>query len=214
MSDIQSIVKSFTSQLTAVIEAQALAKARSAVLAALGGNIPVAKRRGRPPKNLQVAPVPQLAIAKAQAKTPRKKTSRQLCPVPGCKNPAAPIFGMVCSEHKSVAKSKIKKYRELRKAKKLGIQVVGKKAPKRQARKATARKATPRKATAKKAVAKKAAAKKAVAKKAAARKATARKAVAKKAAAKKTVANKAVAKKAVAKEQAAPARASAATAVA
>ena len=184
MSDIQSIVKSFTSQLTAVIEAQALAKARSAVLAALGGNIPVAKRRGRPPKNLQVAPVPQLAIAKAQAKTPRKKTSRQLCPVPGCKNPAAPIFGMVCSEHKSVAKSKIKKYRELRKAKKLGIQVVGKKAPKRQARKATARKAT------------------------------AKKAVAKKAAAKKTVANKAVAKKAVAKEQAAPARASAATAAA
>jgi len=35
-------------------------------------------------------------------------------PVPGCKNVAAPIFGMVCKDHKKVAKSKIKKYREER----------------------------------------------------------------------------------------------------
>src|SRR5450631_357468 len=100
MSDIQSIVQSFTSQLTAVIEAQALAQARSAVFAALGGGGPVAKRRGRPPKNLQVAPVPRIAVAKVPAKKPRKKAPRQLCPVPGCKNPAAPIFGMVCADHK------------------------------------------------------------------------------------------------------------------
>jgi hypothetical protein len=37
-----------------------------------------------------------------------------ICPVPGCKNVAAPIFGMVCKDHKNVAKSKIKKYREER----------------------------------------------------------------------------------------------------
>jgi hypothetical protein len=42
---------------------------------------------------------------------PRKK---QLCPVPNCKGLAAPIFGMVCSKHKAVAKSKIAKYRKLR----------------------------------------------------------------------------------------------------
>jgi hypothetical protein len=41
---------------------------------------------------------------------------KQLCPVPGCKNPAAPIFGMVCKDHKNVAKSKIKKYWEQRRA--------------------------------------------------------------------------------------------------
>jgi hypothetical protein len=46
---------------------------------------------------------------------------KQFCPVPGCKNSAAPVFGMVCADHKNVAKSKIKKYREARKAKKLGI---------------------------------------------------------------------------------------------
>jgi hypothetical protein len=39
--------------------------------------------------------------------------------VPGCKNPAAPVFGMVCAKHKDVAKSKIKKFREARRAKKI-----------------------------------------------------------------------------------------------
>ncbi len=51
---------------------------------------------------------------------PRKKLPRQFCPVPGCKNPAAPVFGMVCAEHKNVSKAKIKKYREARRAAKLG----------------------------------------------------------------------------------------------
>jgi hypothetical protein len=41
--------------------------------------------------------------------------------VPYCRNAAAPIFGMVCAKHKDVPKAKIKKYREARKAKKLGI---------------------------------------------------------------------------------------------
>jgi hypothetical protein len=45
---------------------------------------------------------------------PRRRTAKQLCPVPGCKNPAAPIFGMVCAEHKDVSKRKIKEYREAR----------------------------------------------------------------------------------------------------
>jgi hypothetical protein len=38
--------------------------------------------------------------------------------VPGCKNPAAPVFGMVCAKHKDVAKAKIKKYRAARRTKK------------------------------------------------------------------------------------------------
>ena len=121
MSDIQRIVESFTSQLTALIEAQTLTQARSAVFAALGGSSPVAKRRGRPPKSFDAALVPQAGVATAPAMKPRKKAPRQLCPVPGCKNPAAPVFGMVCAKHKDVAKSKIKKFREARKAKKLGL---------------------------------------------------------------------------------------------
>jgi hypothetical protein len=44
----------------------------------------------------------------------RRKPPRQLCPAPGCKNPAAPVFGMVCAKHKDVPKAKIKEYREAR----------------------------------------------------------------------------------------------------
>ena len=58
-----------------------------------------------------------VAVAPVVAKPAGKKTRpKQFCPVPGCKNTAAPIFGMVCMVHKNVAKSKIKKYRAERKA--------------------------------------------------------------------------------------------------
>jgi hypothetical protein len=45
-------------------------------------------------------------------KAQRKTRAKILCPVPGCQNVAAPIFGMVCKEHKAVAKSKIAKFRD------------------------------------------------------------------------------------------------------
>lgn len=83
-----------------------MGRARQAVESALG-----VRRPGRPAKTSPIAIV----------KKPRKKAPKQFCPVPGCKNPAAPVFGMVCAKHKDVAKAKIKKYREARKAKKLGI---------------------------------------------------------------------------------------------
>jgi hypothetical protein len=47
--------------------------------------------------------------------------------VPYCRNAAAPVFGMVCAKHKDVPKATIKKYREARKAKKLGVGPRGKK---------------------------------------------------------------------------------------
>jgi hypothetical protein len=115
MSELQSVIDAFAAQLTAIIDAQAMAQARSAVLAAFGNGAPAPKRRGRPPKALQAAAVPP------PAKKARRKAPLQLCPVPGCKNPAAPIFGMVCAKHKDLPKAKIKKFREARKAKKLGL---------------------------------------------------------------------------------------------
>jgi hypothetical protein len=126
MSDIRSLVENFTNQLAALVEGQALDRARAAVESALG-----VRRPGRPAK---VSPV-------VIAAKPRKKLPKQFCPVPGCKNPAAPVFGMVCAKHKDVAKTKIKKYREARKAKKLGIKPAKAakpvKAMKRRARKVT-----------------------------------------------------------------------------
>lgn len=49
------------------------------------------------------------------ARAVRANRKKQLCPVPGCRNAAAPIFGMVCGAHKDVPKSKIAVYRAVRK---------------------------------------------------------------------------------------------------
>lgn len=117
MVTIRSIVDDFAKQLNALIETQVVTRARDAVAAALGG---ASGKRGpgRPPKlvSLALASAPLVNGAKKR----RKKAPPQLCPVPGCKNRAAPIFGMVCSDHKDVSKTKIKQYREARRAKKSG----------------------------------------------------------------------------------------------
>jgi hypothetical protein len=118
MANIQSIVDDFANQLSALIEAQVLARARVAVAAALGG----AKGKrgpGRPPKLATLAKLSAVGLIEGNGRRARKKAPPQLCPVPGCKNRAAPIFGMVCSTHKDVAKAKIKQYREARRAKKV-----------------------------------------------------------------------------------------------
>jgi hypothetical protein len=93
--DIRSLVDEFAARLGSLIEQQVLERARAAVDGALGNS------------------------GASRAITRRKKPPRQLCPVPGCKNTAAPVYGMVCAEHKDVPKAKIKKYREARRAKKL-----------------------------------------------------------------------------------------------
>ena len=87
-------------------------QARLAVDSALGVSKP---RRGRPPKNAGTASATLAVVGRKK----RKKGPKQLCPVPGCKNPAAPVFGMVCAKHKDVPKAQIKKYREARRAKKM-----------------------------------------------------------------------------------------------
>jgi hypothetical protein len=106
MSDIRSLIEDFADHLTAAVESLAMERARAAVESALG-----VRRPGRP---ATISPVTFGAKA-------RKKSPKQFCPVPGCKNAAAPVFGMVCAKHKDVAKTKIKKYREARRAKKLGV---------------------------------------------------------------------------------------------
>jgi hypothetical protein len=133
MSNIQSIVDDFANQLSALIEAQVIARARATVAAALGAQ---GKRGpGRPPK---LAKLVELSIPGAVVngrRKPRKKAPPQLCPVPGCKNRAAPIFGMVCSEHQDVPKAKIKQYREARRAEKGKVKAKGRVAkPNRAAR--------------------------------------------------------------------------------
>jgi hypothetical protein len=117
MSNIKNIVDDFAAQLSALVETQVLTRAREAVAAALGsGAVPLKRGPGRPPKLARfAASLAPVSVGKKK----RKKAPPQLCPVPGCKNKAAPIFGMVCAKHKDVPKAKIKEYREARRAKKL-----------------------------------------------------------------------------------------------
>jgi hypothetical protein len=107
--NITTIVESFAHQIAAAVEASVAER----IQAALAGvfDAPQTRGLGRPPKQALEG------MASVAARSAGKKTrQKQLCPVPGCKNVAAPVFGMVCKDHKNVAKSKIAKYRKDRKA--------------------------------------------------------------------------------------------------
>ena len=119
-SQIRNIVGDFVGQLSTLIEQDAVARAREAIMSAFSAGdapnlTPNGKRRGRPPGSGRGA---VLALAGVVGKKKmRKKAPIQLCPVPGCTNRAAPVFGMVCSKHKDLPKMEIRRFREARRAK-------------------------------------------------------------------------------------------------
>lgn len=131
-NSILALIENFAKQLAAATAASAARRVQAALAGAFGA--PQKRGPGRPPK-----------LSKAPATRPEKQQRpKQLCPVPGCKNPAAPVFGMVCAKHKDVAKSKIKKYREERKAK-ANKTTAAKAAPARKAPRSSAKLARARK---------------------------------------------------------------------
>jgi hypothetical protein len=106
--NITVIVETFAIQIAAAVEESMADRLQAAIASAFGA--PPKRGPGRPAKQAVAG------VAPVVARSAEKKTRpKQLCPVPGCKNTAAPVFGMVCKDHKNVAKSKIKKYREERK---------------------------------------------------------------------------------------------------
>jgi hypothetical protein len=111
MSDltITTLVETFISQVTAAVESAAAQRIQAAIAGAFG--TPQKRGPGRPPTQA-VAPVAPVAGVAG-----KKTRPKQFCPVPGCENVAAPVFGMVCKDHKNVAKSKIAKYRAERSGK-------------------------------------------------------------------------------------------------
>ena len=107
-SEIQDVVQDFVERLSSLIEEDAISRARDVVLSACGGRAPAGLRLrgpGRP-----------VALGGTNGRRKRRKGPIQLCPVPGCSNRAAPVFGMVCAKHKDLPKAEIKKYREARRA--------------------------------------------------------------------------------------------------
>ncbi len=95
MDAIKQLIEKFSTQLEMIIDNQARVRALGA-LDRLGG----AGTRE----------------VKAKTKRTRRKGPIQLCPVPRCKERAAPIFGMLCAKHKDTPKAKVRKYREARRA--------------------------------------------------------------------------------------------------
>jgi hypothetical protein len=108
--DIRALVQSFVTNLVAAVEQTTTQRIQTALMNGVNG-LPVRRGPGRPPKNPLFG---NSTAALAAIGRPGKKRPKQLCPVPGCKNPAAPVFGMVCSKHKDLPKAKIKEYREAR----------------------------------------------------------------------------------------------------
>jgi hypothetical protein len=105
---LQSLIEQFVKQIVTTVEAATVERVQTAIVGALGnGGGVFPRRRGRPPKN---------PLFSAALLGPVRRRAKQLCPVPGCSNPAAPVFGMVCAQHKDVAKAKIKQYRAARRA--------------------------------------------------------------------------------------------------
>jgi hypothetical protein len=106
---LQGLIEQFVRQVVTTVEAATTHRVQTAIVSALGngaGSV-FPRRRGRPPKN------PLFAAALL---APVRRRPKQLCPVPGCTNPAAPVFGMVCAQHKDLSKAKIKQYRAARRA--------------------------------------------------------------------------------------------------
>ena len=102
MPKLELLVTHFVDGLSAAIEAEVIERARRHVAAAL---TPRWGRRRTLPDAIALLGI-----------RPRKKPPIQLCPVPGCQKPAAPVYGMVCAEHRHIAKATIRQYRDQRRA--------------------------------------------------------------------------------------------------
>ncbi len=113
-STLLPLVQDFTTRMASFIEEYSAARARQAIMSALGSAIGVRRGPGRPPKGAKVNGV----RAGKPGRKPRRRPPPQLCPVPNCKNRAAPVFGMVCKDHRGIPKDQIRKYREARRKQK------------------------------------------------------------------------------------------------
>jgi hypothetical protein len=95
------LITRFADQLVAVLETATERRVGELIADAYGAGVYVPGRRGRPGK---------LRVRK-RVQASKRARPKQLCPVPGCENAAAPAFGMVCAEHKEIPRAVIAKYR-------------------------------------------------------------------------------------------------------
>ena len=92
---LHPLVSQFATKVADFIELHSMTRAKHAVLAALGdARWPAAAEQRKVPRGPKGVKLKQ-----------RKKLPLQLCPVLGCKNAAAPVYGMVCADHRVLAAS-------------------------------------------------------------------------------------------------------------
>ena len=118
---VAELIRKFVIELVVTVERDAASRALEIIQSAMGTQPeqPFAEVVAEEDANDDFPESLLEDSAPKAAKKLCKKPPKQFCPVPGCKNVAAPIFGMVCKDHKNVAKSKLNKYRAERKAAKL-----------------------------------------------------------------------------------------------
>lgn len=104
---------------TAVVQIMDIARAaaRSELIAELSEGAPTTERMLETVGHaMRSAAAPTKPGSKPTIKA-RKKGPIQLCPSPGCRERAAPVYGMLCKKHKGVSKTIVAKWREARRKK-------------------------------------------------------------------------------------------------
>lgn len=116
VEQVEKAIREFATKLMTIVREEVVNGVDAMFETHAPSNVPVTPvRHPTIPLNGQVRP--KAVAAKPTVLSKPKKTNGapiQLCPVPGCKERAAPSLGMVCAKHKSVPKAKIAKYREAR----------------------------------------------------------------------------------------------------
>lgn len=107
--DVNQMVHRFVTELEGAFRRRFLRR----LTAVSEGDLLVEITAERTAKNPKFPAMVATAAAKPKAKA---KRHIQMCPVPRCKERAAPVFNMVCAKHKGLPKATIKKYREQRRA--------------------------------------------------------------------------------------------------
>lgn len=107
MTRVENVIREFATKLMAVVREEVVEGVDAMFESdypSVVGKTGIAASNGKP----TIHPI------NPRAKTKANGAPIQLCPVPGCKERAAPSLGMVCMKHKSVPKAQIAKYREAR----------------------------------------------------------------------------------------------------
>jgi hypothetical protein len=108
--NIQDLTKNFIARLEEAVTGEVRERlSRALVMGGFPGAFPVARTETK------AAVTARSDMTKAK-RVYRRTAPIQLCPVPRCRERAAPVFHMLCSKHKDTPKKLVAQYRAARRA--------------------------------------------------------------------------------------------------